>query len=542
MVFSRQEEQEYRLLYLGGGAVHGVTQAQVLVFLEELAGIPLAWQYDMIAGDSVGASPAAVLNCPKHKGSNEPRYTAKEYADILKGILQETFEPFRDNYYKNMVTLEIEVRALQTVRESLLDWGSKRDKKANETISKAFDLTKSIGRKLSFKPLEDIDFNNKSSLSFFNLHSGIAQRSLIPLINKRLDKAEERVKNFFFSADHIHDSLDKYLSYDDGSPVMLGDTITGFHSEAFNIDNTKPEAHIAMKPIGEWEGLVSDLSLPLAEAPKRSMPAQTVFKPYYSEHSGCHYDDIASHNTMASAMNAVRRRLSRADDEKKLGIKIKRKGVSIGCGMEPPNIDPKRMGELLILGRLDSTEGAPLLKIPLLFNTSKAIRDLTEELGEDNALFIEKIMDPNLTLNKYRFREAVRKDFGKIGSDLIRKNLEHEASRIPTFNMIDARDEKIEILEEFGWAMVWDHLGPLVNEAKEGLKRAHKHGLIDDEFLQERLKHVNDFMPSYVASRENKAANSFMDYLSFGGRLSGMGLFSRKEVDEAQMEHDPPPQ
>ena len=107
-------------------------------------------------------------------------------------------------------------------------------------------------------------------------------------------------------------------------------------------------------------------------------------------------------------MNALRRKLARADEDKKLGVKIKRKGVSIGTGMEPPKLDPERMGELLILGRLEASEGAPLLKIPLLFNTSKAIRDLTEELGEDNAIFIEKIMDPKLSVNKYRFREAVR--------------------------------------------------------------------------------------------------------------------------------------
>lgn len=300
MVFNKQEEQEYRLLYLGGGAVHGVTQAQALIFLEELAGIPIAWQYDMISGDSVGSNPAAVLNCPKAKGSNEPKYSAKEYAYFLKDIVQKTFEPYRENYYSNMVALEVEIRALEKGIEVLQNWGHKKDKSAQKALSSALKYGKSIGHKIGIGTPDELDsINDQSALSFFNMHSGVLNYTVVPLLERRLNKAKDKVKNFFFSPDIIHDALDSHLVFEDGSPVMLSDTITGFHSEAFNIDKTKPEAHMVIKPIGNWEGGVSDDNIPLAEVPKRSMPAQTVFKPYFSPYSNCHYDDIAHHNTMA---------------------------------------------------------------------------------------------------------------------------------------------------------------------------------------------------------------------------------------------------
>lgn len=510
--------------------MHGISQAQVLVFMEELTGVPLAWQYDMISGDSVGSSPAAVLNCPKEKGSSEPRYSAKQYADLLKEIVQETFEPFQERYYTDMVTLEIEIQAINKAIEVIRDWSNSKDKNANQTLSNTFNFGKKLVQNIGFKR----DNNEEADLSFFNLYSGFAERVVIPRLEKKLEKAKERVKDFFFSSDIIYEALDKYMTYDDGRPVLLDDVITGFHSEAFNIDKTKPEAHTVMKPIDNWDGIISHAGLPLSEIPKRSMPAQTVFKPYYSPFSQCYYDDIATHNTMASPMNAVRRKLDHASDERLIKKRIQRKGMSIGTGMEPPKIDPKKMGELLILGRLDSSEGAPLLKIPFLFNTSKAIRDLTEELGDENAIFIEKIMDPQMVMNKYRYKEEIKQNPG-FSSRQIRDNLEYEAMQMPKYNLIDASDSKIEQLEVFGQAMIWDHLGVLVEEAKKGLQHAHKKGHIDDEFLQERLDYIDEFMPLPQLEEQKNETKSFMDYLRFGGRLPGLGLFSGTEAEDAKL-------
>lgn len=156
------------------------------------------------------------------------------------------------------------------------------------------------------------------------------------------------------------------------------------------------------------------------------MPAQTIFKPYLSPFSKQHYDDIAAQNTMAASMNEIRRKFSRAIDDKKLSGQLKRHGVSIGTGFTPPNLDPERMGKLLILGRLDSSEGAPLLNVPLLFNTSKAIRDLEEELGQENAVFIDKIIDPDVTFNKRKYKDQLKMYSKEFSRAAIRES--HELS------------------------------------------------------------------------------------------------------------------
>jgi len=91
LAFLKTDDIEYRALYLGGGSVHGVSQAQVLIFLEEIAGIPIAWQYDMLAGDSIGSTPAAALNMPATPGSNIPKFSAQQYSKVLIEIAQETF-------------------------------------------------------------------------------------------------------------------------------------------------------------------------------------------------------------------------------------------------------------------------------------------------------------------------------------------------------------------------------------------------------------------------------------------------------------------
>ncbi|MFP4313474.1 MAG: hypothetical protein ACLFR0_04010 [Alphaproteobacteria bacterium] len=531
MAFLRSEESNFRLLYLGGGSVHGISQAEVLVFMEELAGIPIAWQYDMISGDSVGSAPAAVLNCPKEKGSYQPRYTARQYRDILKDILQQTFEPFRDNYYPSMLALEIAIQGTQKAIDFLREWTQKKDKALNKTLSSIYNAAKDPAHTMGIRKANDPRSKQKD-LSLFNLHSGFVEKCIIPFLERRLEKAKEQVKDFFFSADVVHQAFDKYLAYDDGEPVLLEDVITGFHSEAFNIDNTRPEAHSVMKPIENWEGVITHKGLPLAEIPKRSMPAQTVFKPYYSEISDCSYDDIAQHNTMAAPMNAARRKIQRAQDNGLIKGRVKRKGMSIGTGMEPPKIDAQRMGELLILGRLDSAEGAPLLKIPLIFNTSKAIRDLTEELGEENAIFIDKIMDKKMVLNKYKYRDEIVKN-PAFSPAHIRQNLELQAEDMPRYNLIDARSETLDKLELFGVNMVWDHLEILVQEVCEGLKHAHKKGFIDQAFLNERLKAINEFYPHLESEISQRTVKSFTDYLRFGGRLPQLGIFAGGDIANA---------
>jgi len=530
LAFLKSDDINYRALYLGGGSVHGVVQAQALIFLEEIAGVPIAWQYDMLAGDSIGSTPAAALNMPIRPGSKKPKFTAQQYSEMLVQIAQKTFEPYREDYYSNMVKLELKIRGCEESIRAIQDWSKRRDKKFSDAIDSLTGKVRDIAERLGLKnPLHDLPEAKKSLSGHFNLHSGLTEKTVIPVIQRILDTANARVDSFFFSAEHIHSALDTCFTYADGSSATLSDCITGFHSEAFNINKREAEAHTFIKPINEWEGHLSHKDLPLAEIPKRSMPAQTIFKPYFSPFSKQYYDDIAAQNTMAASMNQIRRKFARAIDDKKLTGQLKRHGVSIGTGLKPPNLDPERMGKLLILGRLDSSEGAPLLNVPLLFNTSKAIRDLEEELGQEHAVFIDKIVDRNVTFNKQKYKDQLKlysKEFARAAS---RRGEGDKPKRLTEMNLIDARDEKIKMLEDFGWAMVWDHLDILVHEAKEGLRHALEKGHIDECCYQKKLKKIDTIFPPQNLGSDNKPQQrNFMDYLTFGGRISYFGFLGEK--------------
>lgn len=534
MAFLKSDDIDYRALYLGGGSVHGIAQAQVLIFLEDLAGIPVAWQYDMLAGDSIGSTPAAALNMPVEPGSNIPKFSARQYNEMLIQIAQETFEPYREDYYDNMVKLELKIRTCKEAINTIQSWSRRRDKKYSNAIQSLTDKVRDIAEHIGFKkPLDELPETKKSLTGSFNLHSGLTEKTVLPILRKILNKANEEVETFFFSAQPIHDALDEKLSYSDGTTAKLSDCITGFHSEAFNINKREAEAHTFIKPVNEWDGHISHPELPLAEVPKRSMPAQTIFKPYFSPHSEEYYDDIAAHNTMAASMNEIRRKFSRAIEEKKLTGRLKRHGVSIGTGLKPPNLDPERMGKLLILGRLDSSEGAPLLNVPLLFNTSKAIRDLEEELGQEHAVFIDKIIDPDVAFSKHKYRDQLKMYSKEFSRHAAHNDNQRVPNRLTDANMIDARDENVEVLVKFGWSMVQDHLDILVHEAKEGLQHAFRKGYIDECCLQQKLKKIDTaFPPSNLVGNNKQQDKNFMDYLTFGGRVSYFGILGEKSENQ----------
>lgn len=545
-LFWQDDEEEFLLLYLGGGSVHTISQQQVLIFLESISQTPIAHMFDMIAGDSAGSGAAVALNCPIRKGSKKPRYSAEQYYQKLKSIIEDTFQPYRENYYQKMVTLEVTMKIYQSAIDTLQNWSDEKDRQISDSRLGRFFARSSneIGVPEDSKDRDEDDARANHAqedaapplTKRFNLVSGIMNRTLLPPLRAMMARTEKKIPEFFFSAEHINTAFDEALRFRDGSPVMLEDTITGVHSEAFNIDKRVAESHTHIKPIKGWNGFTSHTNLPLSEIPKRSMPAQTVFRPYYSEHSKCHYDDIARHNTMAAPMNAIRRKFTKAQERGELKIDIKRFGISIGCGFKPPNIDPEKMGSLLILGRLDSSEGAPLLSIPQLFNTSKAIRDLEEELGQENAIFVDKVIDNTLTLQPYRYREQLSR-FGKeFGKEAPPASLSEQNKHLDDYSLIDARPEKIEQLEAFGWAMVWENLDSLVNVAKKGLNRAYKKGMITDKQFRDRLQKINDVFPPDKIGTPAQKTKSLSEYMGFGGHLSRFSTLFTAKPKEAVKE------
>lgn len=542
MALFRSEEIKFRTLHLGGGSVHGISQNQPVIFLEELAGIPVSWQFDMIGGESIGSDAASVLVCPQEKGSHKPKFSAKEYDYFLKKIAQDIFEPYQEDYYTDMVKLEVEIKFFEKAVEIIDKWAKGRDRRIGMAISDFTQATTETGRQIalalgiSVPPTITIDPESKDHLvNTFNLYSGLAHTTVIPVLQRILDRAKSRVKEFFFSPDKVHKALDEYLRFSDGSPVMLSDTITGFYSEAFNINKQVPEAHSHIKPIKGWDGFISHKDLPLADIPKRSMPAQTIFKPYQSPYSGCYYDDIARVNTMASVMNHIRRKFTRAQEDGSLKARIKRSGISIGTGIRNIQIDPVRMGDMLLLERLDPSVGAPL-NIPLLVSTFKAVRDLKEELGKDNAVFVDKISDPDQKYDKDKYRELL-KGFTPKGKEFVRADILANLDHMPESSLIDARSKKITELENFGIVMIWDHLEQLVQSAKDGLHCALRRGLVTETFVRKRMQFIDQTFPPHMFPGYNKKAQGLFSHhaaaenIPFIGFLFGNGHEKNNATD-----------
>lgn len=199
MAFSKTDDIDYRALYLGGGSVHGVSQAQVLIFLEDIAGIPIAWQYDMLAGDSIGSTPAAALNMPVTPGSNIPKFSAQQYSEMLIQIAQETFEPYRGEYYDNMVKLELKIRTCKEIIHSIQSWSRRRDQKYADAFESLNNKVRDIAERMGLKKqVEELPKSKKSLTGSFNLHSGATENTIIPIIQKILDKANAKVETFFF--------------------------------------------------------------------------------------------------------------------------------------------------------------------------------------------------------------------------------------------------------------------------------------------------------------------------------------------------------
>lgn len=505
----RSEIVKFRTLHLGGGSVHGISQNKPLIFLEELAGIPIAWQFDMIGGDSVGSTPATVLNCPKEKGSHKPKFSAKDFDYFLKKIAQETFEPYKEDYYTSMIKLDVKIKFFEEAINIIDRWAKGRDSRTALAIQTLTKATSEAGRQIAqacginVPPTIEYPEPTRAKLSQkFNLHSGAAHKTIIPVLQRILAHASNQVESFFFSPQKIHAALDEHLRFPDESPVMLSDTITGFYSEAYNINKSIPEAHSHIKPIKGWAGFKSHNDLALADIPKRSMPAQTIFKPYLSPYSDCYYDDIARINTMASVMNHVRRKFSRAQDEGNLRARIERSGLSIGTGMSNIKIDPVRMEKMLLLDRFNPAVGAPF-NIALYVSTFKAVRDLKEEVGVKNAVFIDKITDPDIHFDKNKYCEMF-KALPSKAQDLIHADILPDLGTMPKIDLIDARASKIKDLDNFGWVMVWDHLEQLVQSAKEGLECAKRRGLVTDTFVRKRMQFIDDTFPPHLFPSYNK--------------------------------------
>jgi len=539
---------QYRVAHFTGGSMFCFAQLMPAMFIEELSGIPFAWGYDSLTAES-GSSPHVVsLACPKHRGSLEPRFSVREYAyDIYLPTVLKVFQP-RDHYFVRGKIYEDIVNGLEATRSLALSKSESFDSWISRIISQPLKITsRFMNAARDAINAVCVQFNRSAVFESVNHPppeitikplAYIFNHSFEGILSHHLDAGRKRIRNHFYSPAPIHSMLDDNLVFEDGKPVMLGDVITGIHIESFNISKMETAYHSVIKASEFWVGYVSDPELPLAEPSKCSIAAPTVFQPYQSPYTGCSYEDIADVNTVADSMNFIRR---------KLPAETKRQGISFGAGIEKIEIDVEVLKESFITGRLDPKKGAALRNTRIVHKNVKARRDLEEELGIENIHFINKFYDPLPINNELRIRAQLR-EFGQdFPEALIRANIEEEASRLPCFDLLDGSPQQMDKIEDFGWSMVWDNLPVLIHEAREGLKRAYNKGLIDADFLQERMEYINEVFPGFAEHSIEKfkaeKRQGLWSYLArggslprLGGRLSFSNFFGRRLPDGAVLQ------
>lgn len=86
------QSSSYKILSLSGGGVRGILSCLVLAEIEHRTSKPICKLFDLIAGSSIGGILALFLTCPKEEGSLEPKYTAKQLANILTNRAEYIFK------------------------------------------------------------------------------------------------------------------------------------------------------------------------------------------------------------------------------------------------------------------------------------------------------------------------------------------------------------------------------------------------------------------------------------------------------------------
>lgn len=507
------KNSEFRMLHMEGGAVLGLAQIEILIFLEETAGIPISWQYDMLSGDSVGSLHAAVANTPVTKDSAEPRYSMKHYKDVFKGVITEVFEPYRDFHHDQIAVNEGIRIGLAATADKLRQIGERAD---TWLLSIFNEAAVTLGFGNPFPEERFLGFQNPSKPQPLRSILNSAAHFSENLVNRQKLSSQE----LFYSSKPIEKILKDRLRFKDtGEPVMLGDTITGFHTTSFNIYPKLDVAyHFTIKPGENHEGHVSDPDLPLWDPPMCSSAAPTVLPPHQSEFTNNMYEDAAHVLAMNTPMNTVRMRLP---------PHIQRHGISLGTGFSITDLAPEELKEAAVIARLQRQKGALFISAPQIIVKRQAERDLKFELGEKNAIFINKSLDPASVQNPVRFRDllsdamamnkvliqqqldeegvnnttifkSMLRSANRHSAEQIREQMERESESLPNQDWLDARPENLAKIEAFGRTMIAENKATLIQEAKDGLRSAHKKGLITEEFLQERLALIAHQYPNSV--------------------------------------------
>jgi patatin-like phospholipase/acyl hydrolase len=133
-----------RILSLSGGGVKGIAELVVLAEIEERTGKSITELFPIISGTSVGGLIAALLTIPKERGSNEPKYSAREALEIFKESSSDIFPDTFLGSVKQLFTHKYSQKPLKELLEKYIG-DNRMDSPTSRLVIPVNDLTNNGG-------------------------------------------------------------------------------------------------------------------------------------------------------------------------------------------------------------------------------------------------------------------------------------------------------------------------------------------------------------------------------------------------------------
>jgi patatin-like phospholipase/acyl hydrolase len=133
-----------RILSLSGGGVKGIAELVVLAEIEERTGKSISELFPIISGTSVGGLIAALLTIPKERGSNEPKYSAREALEIFKESSSDIFPDTFLGSVKQLFTHKYSQKPLKELLEKYIG-DNRMDSPTSRLVIPVNDLTNNGG-------------------------------------------------------------------------------------------------------------------------------------------------------------------------------------------------------------------------------------------------------------------------------------------------------------------------------------------------------------------------------------------------------------
>ena len=475
--------------YFQGGGNYDIAPTYVDELLEDLTQLPLHKSFNMFAGSSVGSQHAAALSMPQSKGSQEARTDARGFRYFLMDVSRDVF-PHKSAYYIRQAAVEIPKLMFEFFAKAAELSAHNLDKMINKNLGrlkKGTSQTLLAVRKLSLDPFRDEKEDDTSTLKgtypviikpFGFVHDNVVE-PFNGLVDKGLEYLLEKSR---YDIQVLRRKLKRRFSDSEtGEEPTLKDSLISLHVTSYNYTLDEPAYFFHYRdPVTLKSKHVSDPDLSVSDMLCRSSAAQTVFQPFRGD-NGNIYFDIAHFDTAASA---------HSDLKGHIDSKTKPTIVVVGQGIRENNVRGADMRNMLLIRQLSGPMGAALIGIPQRHIRKKEMKDLAREVGQDNIIEINRSLSLEENGKKYKdiWQSGDIRTLVKLfGKQAIRQSAQNEADNIPDFPFFDSRDEKLRILNRFGFAMAWENAVQIVKLSRDLIQNAKTNKQITAQEAEIRL-------------------------------------------------------